>query len=123
MNRLLSVLIAGVIALPLLADETTKLQVRVTNLEGKPVDRASVVVKFLKGRSALKLGKKVYTHWETRTNQDGLAKVPELPQGQLLIQVIAKGYQTYGGTFEVNEEEKTVEVKLNPPQPQYSAHE
>jgi len=123
MNRLLSVLIAGVIALPLLADETTKLQVRVTNLEGKPVDRASVVVKFLKGRSALKLGKKVYTHWETRTNQDGLAKVPELPQGQLLIQVIAKGYQTYGGTFDVNEEEKTVEVKLNPPQPQYSAHE
>jgi Carboxypeptidase regulatory-like domain len=123
MNRLLSVLIAGVIALPLLADETTKLQVRVTNLEGKPIDRASVVVKFLKGRSALKLGKKVYTHWETRTNQDGLAKVPELPQGQLLIQVIAKGYQTYGGTFEVNEEERTVEVKLNPPQPQYSAHE
>ena len=123
MNRLLSVLIAGVIALPLLADETTKLQVRVTNLEGKPIDRASVVVKFLKGRSALKLGKKVYTHWETRTNQEGLAKVPELPQGELLIQVIAKGYQTFGGTFDVKEEEKTVTVKLNPPQPQYSAHE
>ena len=123
MNRLLSVLIAGVIALPLLADETTKLQVRVTNLEGRPIDRASVVVKFVKGRSALKLGKKVYTHWETRTNQEGLAKVPELPQGEILIQVIAKGYQTFGNTFDVKEEEKTVNVKLNAPQPQYSAHE
>jgi hypothetical protein len=123
MNRLLSVLVAGLLMLPLLADETTKLQVRVTNLEGKPIDRASVVVKFVKGRSAIKLGKKVYTHWETRTNQEGLAKVPELPQGQLLIQVIAKGYQTFGGTFDVNEEEKTVDVKLNPPQPQYSAHQ
>ena len=123
MNRLLSVLVAGLLTLPLLADEMTKLQVRVTNLEGKPIDRASVVVKFVKGRSAIKLGKKVYTHWETRTNQEGLAKVPELPQGQLLIQVIAKGYQTFGGTFDVNEEEKTVNVKLNPPQPQYSAHQ
>jgi hypothetical protein len=39
------------------------------------------------------------------------------------VQVIAKGYQTFGNTFEVEEEEKTIEVKLNPPQPQYSAHQ
>jgi hypothetical protein len=123
MNRLLSLLVTAALSLPLLADETTKLQVRVTNLEGKPIDRASVVVKFVKGRSAIKLGKKVYTHWETRTNQEGLAKVPELPQGEILIQVIAKGYQTYGNTFDVKEDEKTVDVKLNPPQPQYSAHQ
>jgi len=37
--------------------------------------------------------------------------------------VIAKGYQTFGQTFEVMEEEKTIEVQLNPPQPQYSAHQ
>jgi hypothetical protein len=36
--------------------------------------------------------------------------------------VIAKGYQTHGETFAVYEEEKTVQVVLNPPQPQYSAH-
>ena len=28
----------------------------------------------------------------------------------------------YSKVIEVNEEEKTVEIKLNPPQPQYSAH-
>ena len=87
------------LALPLLAGDMTKVRVKVMNLDGKPVDRASVVVKFVKGRSAVKLGKKVMTHWEMRTNQDGIAKIPELPQGQLLVQVIAKGYQTFGGTF------------------------
>lgn len=123
MNRLLSVLVTGVLALPLIAADTTKLQVRVTNLEGRPIDRASVVVKFVQGRSKIKLGKKIWTHWETRTNQEGLAKMPELPRGKILVQVIAKGYQTYGNTFDVNDEEKIIDVKLNPPQPQYSAHE
>jgi hypothetical protein len=36
--------------------------------------------------------------------------------------VIAKGYQTFGETIEINEDEKTVEIQLKPPQPQYSAH-
>jgi len=38
------------------------------------------------------------------------------------VQVTAKGYQTYGEKYEINEEEKTIEVKLKPPQSQYSAH-
>jgi hypothetical protein len=37
--------------------------------------------------------------------------------------VIAKGFQTFGEIFEVDEEEKTIEVKLNPPQAQYSSHQ
>jgi len=45
-----------------------------------------------------------------------------IPQGKILVQVIAKGYQTFGETVDVNEEEKTVHVKLNAPQQQYSAH-
>ena len=36
--------------------------------------------------------------------------------------VIAKGYQTYGDYVQVDDEERLVEIKLNPPQPQYSAH-
>jgi hypothetical protein len=57
-----------------------------------------------------------------RTNQEGIAKVPELPQGTILIQVIATGYQTYGQTYEINELHKDIEVKMNSPQEQYSAH-
>ena len=122
MNRLAIVLFAAVLAFPALAGDKTRLQIKVTNLDGKPIDRASVVVRFVQGHSVTKLGKKVLTRWETRTNQEGLVKLPEFPQGEILVQVIAKGYQTYGEKFSVNEDEKTIEVKLNPPQPQYSAH-
>ncbi len=101
----------------------TRLRIEVRNYNNKPVERASVVVRFVEGRSPAKLGKKVITQWELRTNQEGIVKVPPIPQGKILVQVIAKGYQTFGQTFEVNEEEKTLEIKLNPPQPQYSAHQ
>jgi uncharacterized lipoprotein YmbA len=100
----------------------TKLKVHVQTLNGQPVDRASVIVKFVEGHSIVKLGKKIMTNWELKTNQDGIAKVPSIPQGKIRIQVIAKGYQTHGETFDVTDDEKTIEIKLNPPQPQYSAH-
>lgn len=106
----------------LFAGDTTKITVKVTSLGGKPVDRASVVVKFVEGRSIIKLGKKIMTHWELRTNQDGIARVPSLPQGKIQIQIIAKGFQTYGNVYDINQDEQTVEIKLNPPQPQYTAH-
>ena len=104
-------------------DDMANLVIEVKTLGGRPVDRASVVVRFVEGRSIAKLGKKVRTNWETRTNQEGVAKLPRIPHGKVLVQVIAKGYQTYGHTHEVNEAEKIIEVKLNPPQPQYSSHQ
>ncbi len=113
------------LAAPVIAgDATTKLRIEVKNHYDKPVDRASVVVKFVEGRSVAKLGKKIIKRWELRTNQEGIARVPlELPQGKIQIQVIAKGYQTFGEVFNIDEEEKTIVVKLNPPQPQHSEHQ
>jgi hypothetical protein len=111
-------------ALGLWADAPmTKLSIAVKTQGGRPVDRASVVVRFVEGRSVIKLGKKVRTTFELRTNQEGIAKIPTIPQGKIRIQVIAKGYQTFGEIFEVDEEEKTLEITLNPPQAQYSAHQ
>jgi hypothetical protein len=121
--KLLFVVLIALGVSPAWADAPmTKLKVKVTSLQGKPIDRASVIVNFVEGRSIVKLGKKIMTHWEVRTNQDGMAKVPALPQGKIRIQVIAKGYQTFGEVFDVDEEDKLIAVKLNPPQPQYSAH-
>ncbi len=119
-------LIAGLVLVAAgLAAETelTTVTVSVRSPYDNPVDNASVIVKFVKGRSKAKLGKKIITSWERRTNQEGLAKIPPIPQGSILVQVIAKGYQTFGQTFEIDEEQKTVEVKLNPPQAQYSSHQ
>ncbi|MEN6537142.1 MAG: carboxypeptidase-like regulatory domain-containing protein [Bryobacteraceae bacterium] len=100
----------------------TKLRIEVKTINDTPVERASVIVAWAGERSTLKLGKRARLRWETRTNQEGLASIPLLPQGKILIQVIAKGFQTFGKTVEVAEDEKTIEVVLNPPQPQYSAH-
>jgi hypothetical protein len=113
------------LAFPLGAEDedTTRLEVLVTTQGGKPIDRAGVIVRFVEGRSVVKFGKKIRTTWEMRTNQEGLVKIPAIPKGKILIQVIAKGYQTYGQSFEVSEEAKTIEIKLNPPQQQYSSHQ
>src|SRR5450432_1204118 len=100
----------------------TKINIVVKSQGGHPVDRASVVVRFVQGHSIVKLGKAVRTTFELRTNQDGEAKIPSIPQGKILVQVIAKGYQTFGQTFDVTEDERTLELTLNPPQQQYSAH-
>lgn len=102
--------------------QMTSITVEVKNLDGKPVERASVVVRFNEGRSIKKFGKKTILNWELRTNQIGVAKIPPIPQGKILVMVIAKGYQTFGETIEINEPERTVDVKLKPPQPQFSAH-
>jgi hypothetical protein len=101
----------------------TKLHISVRAPSDKPVDRAAVIVQFVEGRSTVKLGKKIITHWELRTNQDGEVSPPRIPQGKIRVQVIAAGYQTFGEVYDVQEPEKTIEVKLNPPQPQYSSHD
>jgi hypothetical protein len=105
------------------APPMTKLTVEVKSLEGKPIDRASVIVKFVEGRSVAKLGKKIRTTYELRTDQDGQARIPSIPQGKIQVQVIAKNYQTFGKLFDVDQEEKTIEIQLNPPQAQFSAHQ
>jgi hypothetical protein len=124
-TRGFSLLLAGLLCLAasaLQAGDMTKLTVLVKTQGGHPIDRASVVVRFVEGRSYIKLGKKIRTSFEMRTNQEGEARIPEIPQGKIRVQVIAKGYQTFGQVFDVDDDEKTIEVKLNPPQQQYSAH-
>ena len=115
------VLLAG-LAASALAAPMTKINIVLKNQAGKPVDHASVVVRFVQGHSVVKLGKAIRTTFELRSNQEGEARIPSIPQGKILVQVIAKGYQTFGQTFEVTEEEKTLEITLNPPQQQYTAH-
>ena len=120
MRKLLLLLMA--VLLPAAAADETNLKVVVTNQHGKPVDNASVIIKFVEGRSAMKFGAKNRKEWDMKSSQEGIVKVPAIPQGKILIQVIAKNYQTFGKTFDVDQEEKTIEIKLSPPQPQYTAH-
>jgi uncharacterized GH25 family protein len=117
-----ALILSLILSLPVLGVDMTTLTISVKSLGGKPIENASVIVKFVKGRSKAKFGKKIRTEWELRTNQEGSVKIPPIPQGTILVQVIAKDYQTFGQNFDVDQDEKTLDIALNPPQPQYSAH-
>ena len=122
MRRILLFLLVSLpVSSPVWAADLTTLKIIVTTPSGKPVERAEVIVRF-GGRSVVKFGKMVRTSWEVRTTQQGVADIPEMPKGKIRVQVVAKGYQTFGQTFDVDEDQRTIEVKLNPPQDQYSAH-
>jgi len=114
------ILLMALFTLPVWADPPmTKLRVEVRKASNdKPVERASVIVRFVEGRSAVKLGKKIMTSYQLKTNQEGVALIPPIPQGKIQVQIIAKGLQTFGQIFDIGEEEKTVEIKLNDPQAQ-----
>jgi len=106
-------------SMPAGAVESTKLTVQVNSAAtGKPVDRASVVVRFRHGRGVNL--KKVLTSWETKTNQEGNVSIPSIPQGEITVQVIAENFQTFGDVYQLDQPTQTISIKLNPPQAQYS---
>lgn len=109
-------------AVLLAGDPETLLRVEVRNAKDKPIDRATVILDFLGDRNYVKLGKREKIHYEVHTNQEGIAKFPTIPQGKVRVQVTATRYQTFGDVYDIREAEKTLTVKLKPPQDQYSAH-
>lgn len=113
-----------VLCLPVLADDLTRLEIHITNERGKPVDRASVIVKFISGRSAKTFGlKKIKTSWELKSSQQGVAKIPPIPKGKIRVQINAKNYQTFGDDFDIDEDERVVDIVLKTPQAQHSVHQ
>jgi hypothetical protein len=116
---LLCALAAITLTTRIIASEPTKLTVQVNSaVTGKPIDRASVIVKFRHGLNVNM--KKIQTSWETKTNQEGRVVLPSIPQGEVQIQIIAPNYQTFGDIYVTDKPEQTIEIKLNPPQAQYS---
>jgi hypothetical protein len=120
-------LMATVLATALLlqaAVPMTTLKVVIKTQSGKPVDRAEVIIQWNADpkHPRTSFGKNVSTKFEMRSNQQGEVTMPPIPRGNIRVQVNAKGYQTFGQIYLVDEDEKTIEVKLNPPQQQYTSH-
>ena len=78
----------------------------------KPVDSASVYVKYVQGRL---LGKDKKIEMNLKTNLSGVVHVPEIPHGRFLIQVIAPGWKTFGEYYEVDQPEQTINIELARP--------
>ena len=97
-----------------LGQPTVKLRIEVKGDSGKPVANASVYVRYDVASGLLHRNK--LAELDLKTNGDGSVRVPAVPQGKILIQVIAPGWHTYGKWYDLEgKDEESVEIKLDPP--------
>lgn len=83
---------------------------------GKPVSQAAVIFHPLQGE-------RDHGVMEVKTNEDGKAMVDVIPIGDTVrLQIIAKGFQTYGDDFKVDKSEISREIRLKRPGEQYSIY-
>jgi hypothetical protein len=95
---------------PSASSNSVHLTIVVTGGEDKkPVDSASVYVKFVQERVLAK-DKKI--EMNLKTNLSGVCHVPEIPRGKFLVQVIAPGWKTFGEYYEVDQAEQTINIAL-----------
>jgi hypothetical protein len=95
------------------ASTSVHLTIVVTNTEDKkPVDSASVYVKFVQAKT---LGKDKKIEMNLKTNLSGVCHVPDIPRGKFLVQVIAPGWKTFGEYYEVDQAEQTINIELARP--------
>jgi len=85
----------------------------VTDPNDKPVANASVYVRYNESGGLFHHDK--LAELSFKTNQEGSLKVPEVPKGKLLIQVIAKGWHTFGKWYDVDKDDQTIAIKLEQP--------
>ncbi len=89
----------------------------VKSTNGKPVRNASVILHSLN-----KEGTQGSGGINLKTDSDGKTSFDGVPFGTLRVQVIARGYQTYGEDFEITKPEQEITIKLNPPADQFSIY-
>ena len=86
---------------------TVKIKIHVTaGGENKPVANASVYVRYAENK------KEKLAELDLKTNEDGTVKVPELPKGRMLIQVVAPGWKTFGKYYDLEKDEEEVTIHL-----------
>jgi hypothetical protein len=86
---------------------TSRLRIELTGGDSnKPVADASVYLRFPDQKKV---------ELDLKTNQEGIARSPEIRQGKVLIQVVAQGWKTYGEYHDVTESEQTIEIHLVKP--------
>jgi len=77
----------------------------------KPVENASVYVKTIEQH----LIKDKKFEVNVRTNQQGVAHVPDAPMGKVLVQVVADGWKSYGHWYEITDPKQEIKIHLERP--------
>jgi hypothetical protein len=95
---------------------TAKIEVTVLRAsDAKPIENASVIFHVdMDGDKG---------NMELKTNEDGKSVIDVLPIGSVMrLQIIAKGFQTYGQDYKIDKPEMAFDVKMRRPTEQYSIY-
>ncbi|MFB3814411.1 MAG: carboxypeptidase-like regulatory domain-containing protein [Terriglobales bacterium] len=84
---------------------------------GKPIRNASVVL-----HPVNKKGKQERGGLQLKTDAEGTTSFNGVPYGKLRVQVIARGFQTFGEDFDINQPKHEIVIKMKRPQEQYSIY-
>ena len=88
----------------------------VRDVNGKPIEHAAVIFHPVEGDRDKGV-------MELKTNFDGKAVIDVIPVGDTVrLQVIAKGFQTYGEEFNVDKDSMSMEIRMKRPGEQYSIY-
>lgn len=85
---------------------------------GKPVRNAAVVLHPVNEKGRQQRG-----GLELKTSSEGKAEFDGVPYGVLRVQVLARGFQTYGEDFDIQGPKTEITIKLKRPQGQFSIYE
>jgi carboxypeptidase family protein len=85
---------------------------------GKPIRNASVVM-----HPVQKNGKQAKGGLQIKTDADGKASFDGVPYGELRVQVLAAGFQTFGDDYSIDKPSLDITVKMKRPSGQYSIYE
>ena len=95
---------------------TAKIEVTVVRAsDSKPIENAAVIFHVdMDGDKG---------NMEQKTNEDGKSMIDVLPIGSTMrLQIIAKGFQTYGQDYKIDKPEMAFDVKMRRPTEQYSIY-
>jgi len=96
---------------------TSRIEVTILkDVNGKPIENAAVVFHPM-------VGGKDEGNMELKTNEDGKTMIDVLPTGDTVrLQVIARGFQTYGEDYKIDKSDMAIEIRLKRPGEQYSIY-
>ena len=94
-------------------DRVPRMTIEVTGgPENKPVENASVYLKYVEERT-LRKDKKYELN--VKTNREGVARIPDPPLGKVLIQIVAEGWKTYGRWYNITDQKQVIKIHLEKP--------
>jgi hypothetical protein len=99
------------------APPTARIDVTILrDVDGKPIENAAVIFHPMEGE-------KDKGNMEMKSNEDGKAVIDVLPIGDTVrLQIIAKGFQTYGRDYKLDKPQLAIEVRMKRPGEQYSVY-